>query len=164
MLRYHARVPGHDGLIAYVGSVHDRTYDAVALIPDELVDWRPRAGAFSFGELVAHIAASRDLYARLILGEQPRYEGHELPPRAGWNFIRRLAEHSSTEAVRRLEGADLEQEVTGLEGQPVPAWRLVIAGLIEHETHHRSQLCGYLSQQGIAPPALFGLYEEDLPR
>jgi uncharacterized damage-inducible protein DinB len=40
----------------------------------------------------------------------------------------------------------------------------VVGGLIEHETHHRSQLCEYLRQLGIEPPPLFGLHAERLPK
>lgn len=151
-------------LLGYVRAVHDRTYEAVALLDDATVDWRPREGEFSCGELVAHIAASRAMNVRSICGEATRYDGHELPPLAGWNFVRRLAEHSSTEALRKLEQADLAAEVTTMSGVRFPAWRMVIAGLIEHEVHHRSQLCEYLSMMGIAPPPLYGLHVEDLQR
>jgi uncharacterized damage-inducible protein DinB len=152
-------------LHAYVRNVHDRTYEAVELIPDDLVDWRPRPGEFSMGELVAHIAGARHMNTRTIAGETTRYEGHELPPRAGANFIRRLAEHSSTTSLTMLASADFERLLSPLPGRdPVPAWRLVISGLIEHEVHHRSQLCEYLGMNGIAPPPLYGLHVEDLPR
>ena len=151
-------------LIGYVRAVHDRTYEAVALLDDATVDWRPRDGEFSCGELVAHIAASRAMNVRSICGEATRYEGHELPPLAGWNFVRRLAEHSSVEALRKLEAADLAAEVTTMSGTTVPAWRLLVGGLIEHEVHHRSQLCEYLSMMGIPPPPLYGLHVEDLRR
>ena len=40
----------------------------------------------------------------------------------------------------------------------------VLGGLAEHEIHHRSQLCEYLSGAGIEPPALYGLHAEELPR
>ena len=46
----------------------------------------------------------------------------------------------------------------------IEAWRRVMGGLIEHEVHHRSQLCEYLSANGIEPPPLYGLHAEDLPR
>jgi len=63
-----------------------------------------------------------------------------------------------------LVDADLEQVIPAADGHTLPAWRRVIAGLIEHETHHRSQLCEYLRQMGLEPPPLFGLHAEDLPR
>lgn len=143
--RYPLRMLQPADLIAYVRAVHDRTYEAVALLDDSTVEWRPREGEF-------------------ICGEATRYEGHELPPLAGWNFVRRLAEHSSVEALRKLEAADLSAEVTTMSGTRVPAWRLLVGGLIEHEVHHRSQLCEYLSMMGIPPPPLYGLHVEDLRR
>ncbi len=102
--------------------------------------------------------------AATILGKPARYDGHELPPCAGANFVRRLAEHSSATVLRELAGADLERQLETLSGGSVPAWQVVLGGLIEHEVHHRSQLCEYLGMNGIAPPALHGVYAEDLPR
>lgn len=151
-------------LIEYVQRVQDRTYEVVERLPESLVDWRPAPGEFSCGEIVAHIAAARRMNARTIAGEATRYEGHELPPRAGWNFVRRLVEHSSVACLERLREADLDVERGTLAGTPVPAWRMVISGLIEHEVHHRSQLCEYLARNGIEPPPLYGLHAEDLPR
>ncbi|MGK2965000.1 MAG: DinB family protein [Tepidiformaceae bacterium] len=69
-----------------------------------------------------------------------------------------------TAAALVLEGADLEREVTTISGARIPAWRLMISGLIEHEVHHRSQLCEYLSARGITPPPLYGLHTEELRR
>ena len=157
-------MPGAADLVAYVSRVHDRTYEAVTMVPDNLVDWRPRDGEFSMGEVVAHIAAARHMTSRALLGEAIRYEGHDLPPLAGANFIRRLAEHSSSVSLKRLRRADLEREIATVGGALVPAWQMLASGLVEHEVHHRSQLCEYLGMNGIAPPPLYGLHAEDLPR
>lgn len=84
----------------------DATYDVVARLDDGLVEWRPSAGEPSTGEIVAAIAASRARHVCLLRGEPVRDPGNELPPRAGYNFVRRLAEHSALAALRRLEGID----------------------------------------------------------
>ncbi|HKS91956.1 MAG TPA: hypothetical protein VJQ83_08500, partial [Tepidiformaceae bacterium] len=59
--------------------------------------------------------------------------------------------------------ADLDAMIPSSMGE-IEAWRRVIGGLIEHEVHRRSQLCSLLSQNGVQPPALYGLFEEQLPR
>lgn len=151
------------GLLAHVTHVHERTYETVLGIPDAFVDWLPRGGKLTIGEIVGHIAASRHMTTRALAGGPWRYEGHELPPRAGANFIRRLAEHSSSTSLARLANVDLAVLVKTSRGEHVPGWQLVVSGLIEHEVHHRSQLCGYLGANGIAPPALSGRHNEDLP-
>ena len=66
--------------------------------------------------------------------------------------------------IAALHDADFEAPVRLLSGAEAPAWRIVLAGLIEHEVHHRSQLCDSLRAAGIEPPALYGLHAEDLPR
>jgi uncharacterized damage-inducible protein DinB len=66
--------------------------------------------------------------------------------------------------VAVLASADLERIIDNLAGDPFPAWRRVLGGLVEHEVHHRSQLCSYLAALGVEPPPLFGLRVEELPR
>jgi uncharacterized damage-inducible protein DinB len=71
---------------------------------------------------------------------------------------------TSKKTIAGLVGADFDAGVRTLSGATVPAWRILLNGLIEHEVHHRSQLCDYLSAAGVEPPALYGLHAEDLPR
>jgi uncharacterized damage-inducible protein DinB len=78
--------------------------------------------------------------------------------------LRRHLEHSSQLTLEGLRVAELAAEVRTIRGQAVPAYQIVVSGLIEHEVHHRSQLCEYLTAAGVSPPALYGLHEEDLPR
>ena len=151
-------------LIGYVERVHERTYEAAAEIGDGVVDWRPRAGEWTFGEAVTHIANSRLMNLGTIAGRGARYGGHEPPPRATAQVLRRHLEDSSKRTLEGLRAADLAAEVRTIRGQGVPAFQIVISGLIEHEVHHRSQLCEYLAAAGLAPPPLYGLHEEDLPR
>jgi uncharacterized damage-inducible protein DinB len=159
-----AQMIGSEDLIAYVERVHERTYEAVERLRDDLVEWKPRGGEFSAGELVMHIANSRLMNLGAILGRGTRYPGHEPPPRATVRVLERYLEETSAETLRGLRGADLGRRVRSLSGQERPAYMSVLGGLIEHEVHHRSQLCEYLSGAGVEPPALYGLHAEDLPR
>lgn len=154
----------HGDLVAYVRAVHARTSEAIALLDDLAVVWRPRIGEFTAGELAVHILASRAMNVRSVRGEPTFYGGHELPPGATASLLRELDGASVAAASEGLEGADLEREVTTISGARIPAWRLMISGLIEHEVHHRSQLCEYLSARGITPPPLYGLHTEELRR
>jgi uncharacterized damage-inducible protein DinB len=151
-------------LIGYVERVHERTYEAAAIIDDEMVGWRPRTGEWTFGEAVTHIANSRLMNLGTIAGRGARYAGHEPPPRATAQVLRRQLEDSSKRTLEGLRAIDLGAEVRTIRGQGVPAFQIVVSGLIEHEVHHRSQLCDYLAAAGLAPPPLYGLHEEDLPR
>jgi uncharacterized damage-inducible protein DinB len=153
-----------DDLIAQVGSVHARTYDAAACVTEAMVSWRPRPGEFATGELVAHIANTRVMNLATIRREATRYRGHDLRAGSGRDYLLQLLLRTSKKSIAGLVDADLDADVKTIRGAAVPAWRILLNGLLEHEVHHRSQLCEYLSANGIAPPALYGLHAEDLPR
>jgi uncharacterized damage-inducible protein DinB len=155
---------GKDDLITYVGNVQGRTYEAVERLRDDDVAWRPAPGEFTAGELVSHIAGARLMNLGGILTGEIHYKGHAVKPAATAADLRRLALRSGKKTIAGLVDADLERLIPQTNGEPVPAWRRVVGGLIEHETHHRSQLCEYLRQLGLEPPPLFGLHAEDLPR
>jgi hypothetical protein len=151
-------------LIAYVGRVHGRTYEAAVLITDELVGWRPRDGEFSFGALSTHIANARLMNLGALKGKGVHYKGHALPGDGTRAGILRLLLRTSKKTIAGLVDIDLEAPVASLTAPSLPGWNRVLGGLIEHEIHQRSQLCEYLSAMGIEPPPLYGLHAEDLPR
>ena len=92
------------------------------------------------------------------------YRGHVVRPGTDALALRRLILRTGKKVIAGLVDADLEKYIPQTIGEPFPAWRRVMGGLIEHETHHRSQLCEYLRQLGLEPPPLFGLHAEQLPR
>jgi len=155
---------GKEDLIKYVTNVHARTYEAVERLRDEDLGWRPAPGEFTTAELVTHIANTRLMNLGGIQTGELHYRGHAVKADATALAMRRLVLRTGKKVVAGLIDADLEKLIPQTRGEPFPAWRRVIGGLIEHETHHRSQLCEYLRQLGLEPPPLFGLHVEDLPR
>lgn len=152
-------------LVAQVGRVHGRTYEAAERVPEELVAWRPRPGEFTAGELLLHIANARLMNLGIITGAGVHYGGHVLAPRQGRDWLLQRLLRTSKKTIATLVQADLAMMVLTVSGgtTAVPAWLPVLGGLIEHEVHHRSQLCEYLGMVGITPPPLYGLHAEDLP-
>jgi uncharacterized damage-inducible protein DinB len=151
-------------LIAYVGRVHGRTYEAAQCVTDELVHRRPRRGEFTFAELATHIANARLMNLGNLQGQGLHYKGHAVRPGTSRADLLRLLLRTSKKTVANLTDIDLEADVPSLTSPAMPGWNRVLGGLIEHEIHHRSQLCEYLSAAGVEPPALYGLHAEDLPR
>ena len=153
-----------DDLIKYVTNVHARTYEAVERIDDAHVEWRPAPGEFTLGELVTHIANCRLMNLGGVQTGELHYKGHRVKPGTTALDLRRLTLRTGKKTIAGLVDADLEVIIPNTIGEPFPAWRRVIGGLIEHEVHHRSQLCSYLTAAGLEPPALYGLHAEDLPK
>lgn len=151
-------------LVAYVGNVHARTYEAAALLEDGHLGWAPRPGEFTAGEVALHIANTRLMSVLAIEGKPMRYRGHTLGPAADAALLRQALLRSSKKTIARLHDADPAAFVRNTRGDEIPAWRLVLSGFVEHEVHHRSQLCAYLSALGLPAPALYGLHAEELPR
>lgn len=151
-------------LIEYVARVHERTRDVFAAIPDRLLGWRPRPGEFTIAELAVHILNARTWNAELVTGDaSARYGGHDPSSDLTHDSLLTLADSTAVRALRLISSADLDAMIPSSMGE-IEAWRRVMGGLIEHEVHHRSQLCSLLSQNGVQPPALYGLFEEQLPR
>lgn len=153
-----------DDLINYVGNVHARTYEAVERLADAHVHWRPAPGEFSVAELVTHIANARLMNIGAIETGVTKYKGHAVKDGVTAADLRRLVLRTGKKTVAGLVEADMERIIPNLAGPAFPAWRRALGGLIEHETHHRSQLCSYLSALQLEPPPLFGLHVEELPR
>lgn len=151
-------------LAAYVTRVHSRTREAAERLTDDLVDWRPRPGEFTAGELVLHIANTRRMNLMRMSGVARVYHGHAVARQTTAAGLLAELDASAHEVAARLEGMDLGRPIAIAPMGSGFGWQVVLGGLIEHEVHHRSQLCEYLSSAGIEPPALYGLHVEDLPR
>ena len=151
-------------LTAYVGRVHGRSREVAERLTDAYLGWRPRSGEFTTGELVMHIANSRLMNLMRLGGLAHVYGGHAVPPGATTGDLLDALDSSAREVATRLAAIDLRRPVAIAPMGSGFGWQIVVGGLIEHEVHHRSQLCEYLSAAGIDPPALYGLHVEDLPR
>jgi uncharacterized damage-inducible protein DinB len=98
-----------------------------------------------------------------LQGKGLHYRGHAVKADTTRDDMLALLLRTSKKTVANLTDIDLEAPVAALSSPPAPGWVRVLTGLAEHEIHHRSQLCEYLSAAGIDPPALYGLHAEDLP-
>lgn len=148
----------------YFERVYQRTLEVARAVPPERIDWAPAPGELCCGELIRHLGAAALMNVRGVATGVLRYEGHATAPGAGHVEALAYLEQCHAEALALLQALPAERLQRNIPGiwQDVPGWRRLL-GMIEHEIHHRSQLCSYLTQLGIAPPALFGIYVEDLP-
>ena len=154
-----------DDLVEWWGRVYDRTLEVAASVPPNKLDWQPAASEYSCGDIIRHLASAELMNVARLRTGRLSYPGHNEA-----TFGRTKAEaivyleQSHAQAVQMLhdEGEMALEKLVPTNQGLIAGWRAMV-GMLEHEIHHRSQLCSYLSQMGLKPPPLYGLYVEDLP-
>jgi uncharacterized damage-inducible protein DinB len=155
-----------DQFINYFDSIRRRTLNYVRTIPSAQIDWRPKTGELTCGDIVRHLAAAELMFVGAAVEGKWRYAGHErVDERSSLVDALNTLETGHIAAMKilaTLSDAGLSEPRPSLTGdQSVKAWRLLMA-MIEHEIHHRSQLAVYLSLLGVEPPQIYGLGVEDV--
>ena len=152
------------GFIDYFESIRRRTVNYIQTVPADHIDWSPKAGEFTCGDIVRHLAAGESMFVGAVTVGRWTYPGHD---RAIADSRDQVLTHlndihtAALTSLRTLDDTQLLQPRPTLNGPPVKAWRLLMA-MVEHEIHHRSQLAMYLSLIGIKPPHIYGLGVEDV--
>lgn len=149
----------------YLDSFRGRTRRVLAAIPPEKLEWRPKEGAFSCGDLARHIAAiGRYMFAENVAGRPSAYPGHGAELAAGYDatigFFERL-HAESVDIFRKLTPEDLAGTCLTPAGAPIRVWKW-LRSMIEHEAHHRGQIYLLLALIGAPTPPLYGLTSEEV--
>ena len=154
-----------ESFLAYFESVRDRTRRVVAAIPADRLEWTHREGAFTFGDLVRHLAATeRFMFAENARQMPSRYPGHGRDLADGHAAVVDYFERMHEESVaifRALTPEQLARRCTTPAGTPITTWKWLRA-MVEHEIHHRGQIYLMLGMLGIATPPLYGLTSEEV--
>ena len=151
--------------LEHLDSVHKRTRRLIPLIPEADLEWRPREGAFSFGDLVRHLATiEREMYAENVQQRPSRYKGCGPDLAAGsknvLDFYDRL--HAESRAIfASLTDENLAAKCSTPAGTPITTWKWLRA-MVEHEAHHRGQIYLMLSMRGVTTPPVYGLTSEEV--
>ncbi|HEX6369376.1 MAG TPA: DinB family protein [Longimicrobium sp.] len=149
----------------YYAKIRERTRRVVVLIPPDRLEWAPREGAWSFGDLVRHLAAiERWMFAENVSGRPSRYPGHGKELADGYGAVLAYFDGMHEEAMelfRALAPDALQARCTTPGGASMPAWKWLRA-MVEHEIHHRGQLYLMLGMIGVPTPPLYGLTSEEV--
>ena len=149
--------------IRYFEGVRRRTCSVIERVSPALLDWRPRPGEFTCGDIVRHLAGAERFFVTKVLEDRWTMDLEPGPPLDHAATRAHLDQVHRDEMARLAELPDgrLQTPLPDLDGGQVKTWRLLMA-MVEHEIHHRSQLDSYLSEAGVEPPQLYGYRMEDV--
>lgn len=152
-------------IIDYFERVRARTMRVVACVPPSSVDWTYRAGKFTLGDLIRHLASiERWMFAENAQRKPSRYPGHSRELADGYDaavaYMREMHEQSMS-IFRSLTEADLDAKCMTPGGAELTV-RKWLRSMIEHEIHHRGQIYLYLAMLDVPTPPLYGLTEEQV--
>ncbi|MEX2015229.1 MAG: DinB family protein [Candidatus Hydrogenedentales bacterium] len=149
----------------YFDRLRQRTLNVARCIPIDKLEWSYRAGKWTFGDILRHLAAlERWMWAENVRGNPSRYTGcgPEIAADYGGTFQFLDTMHAESMAIfSKLTDADLRAKCATPAGAPLETWKWLRA-MAEHEAHHRGQLYTYLGMLDVPTPALFGLTSEEV--
>jgi len=149
----------------YYERIRGRTNSVIECIPDELYDWSPAPGKFSFADLMRHLAGTeRYMFAENVRFRPSRYPGHGKELADGPDKVLEYFKRMHTDALdlfRELNDDDLEKKCMTPGGAKIAVWKWLRA-MVEHEVHHRGQINLMLGINGVEAPQIFGLTSEEV--
>lgn len=151
--------------LEYWDGLRSRTRRVVTCIPPDRLEWTYRAGAFTLGDLVRHLATiERDMYAETVAGRPSRYRGCGQELADGYDAVLAFFDRLDGEAraiIGALSDADLERKCQTPAGVAITTWKW-LRSMCEHEAHHRGQIYLMLNMLEVATPPLYGLTSEEV--
>jgi len=154
-----------DTFVAHFDKLRERTLRVAACIPRDRLEWTYKEGAFSFGDLLRHLAAiERYMFAENAALRPSRYPGHGRELAEGYDEVFAYLGRMHAEAkeiLLALSPADLRRKCTTPGGAEITVWKW-LRSMTEHEIHHRGQIYVYLSLLGVPTPPLYGLTSEEV--
>jgi uncharacterized damage-inducible protein DinB len=138
----------------YWGALRGRTRRVVTCIPPERLEWSYRTGAFTFGDLIRHLATiERYMYAETVSGRPSRYPGCGRDLADGYEAVLGFFDWLDGEAraiIGELSDADLGRKCRTPAGVALTTWKWLRA-MCEHEAHHRGQIYLMLGMLCVNP-------------
>ncbi len=149
----------------HFSKVRGRTLRVARAIPADKIEWTFRAGRFTLGDLLRHIAGTeRFMWAENAQFLPSKYPGHARELAEGYDAVFKYVERLHREAMEifgKLTDADMEKKCETPDGAAITLWKWLRL-MIEHEIHHRGQIYLYLAMLEVPTPPLYGMTEEQV--
>ena len=151
--------------VNYFESVRARTKRVVQCVPADRLEWSHREGAFAFGDLIRHLAATeRWMFAENVSLRPSRYPGHGRELAYGYDAVMTYFGEMHAQSVQifgALTPEDLDKRCVTPAGTEIGV-RKWLRAMEEHEIHHRGQIYLMLGMLGIPTPPMYGLTSEQV--
>ena len=132
------------------------TLQALDLVTDEDLGWRPGLDHLTLGQQFLHIAQSEDFQVQAHLNGDWDYERVRFPVRElktdELRELLKVTRNRTMVALSELNTGRLDEIVDLGEGRPLQTLRWWLWLLVEHEVHHKAQIAVYFRQMGKTPP------------
>jgi uncharacterized damage-inducible protein DinB len=153
--------------LRYFGAVNGRAVRDIGALPPEADGWKPATGegerAWSINRLVGHMAGSRLYFASAYLGQgwiSP--EPPDVSARERWVPALQESFERFCELLAGTPEEWLERKVPMIDsGGSLSGWR-ILAMMVEHDIHHRSQIDTYAGINGWEVPQIYGRAAETI--
>ena len=149
-----------DDFLRDLERVRERTRRVAACIPADRIEWSYKPGAFTFGDLVRHVAVTeRYIWAETVHGRPSGYTSHGPELAAGKEAVLALLDRlhgESVESFGALTPERLEAKCVTPAGAPMTTWKW-LRMMPEHEIHHRGQIYTMLGMLDVPVPSLYGM-------
>ncbi len=134
------------------------TVELVDMISDDSLDFKPWEGAMTLGELVTHIVNSATWFSSAIKNGQMT-KPPEKPQITSMAQLKQYVHDATAEAKATLLSLTDEQletvlDTTKIFGAQLPG-KMLLAGMRDHEIHHKGQLFVYARMTGVENPPSF---------
>jgi uncharacterized damage-inducible protein DinB len=156
-----------DGFLRHFTNVRQRMRRVAECIPEDRVEWAPREGMFTPGDLVRHIAVTeRYVWAETVHNRPAAYVTHGRDLADGKEqilaFLDRMHDES-TALFRALAPEAMNAKCRTPAGVDLVTWKW-LQMMTEHEAHHRGQIYSMLGFMGVPSPPLYGLTSQEVRR
>jgi len=132
------------------------TLQALDLVADDDLGWRPGPDHYTLGQQFLHIAQAEDFQVQGQSTGDWDYERVRFPDHAlGVEDLRALLNETRRRTLAALDALDDERlgdDLPPSSGEPARTRRWWLWLLVEHEVHHKAQIAVYLRQMGKTPP------------
>jgi uncharacterized damage-inducible protein DinB len=129
--------------------LNDGLIELVERVPNDKMDWTPKAGLWSFRDILLHLPSGRDVWL-----SRDVKDGIETPD---LNTVRNNVEiqgayHRTWERLQPflMDVNKLDATYPTRRGSKSGHW--IAFHLLEHEIHHRSEILHYLAMLDISTP------------